>query len=55
MTKLDSVLKSRDTTLLTEVRIVRALVFLVVVYAQEVMFLNCGAGQDLRVPWTARI
>ena len=54
-TALDRVLKSRDTTLLTEVRIVKALVFPVVMYAEEVMFLKCGAGQDLRVPWTARI
>ena len=23
--------------------------------AQELIFLNCGAGEDLRVPWTARI
>ena len=22
--------------------------------AQELMFLNCGAGEDLRDPWTAR-
>ena len=55
MTDLDSILKSRDITLPTNVRIVKALVFPVVMYAEEVMFLKCGAGQDLRVPWTARI
>ena len=22
--------------------------------AEELMFLNCGVGEDLRVPWTAR-
>jgi len=22
--------------------------------AEELMFLNCGVGKDLRVPWTAR-
>ena len=32
MTNLDRVLKSRDTTLLTKVRIVKAMVFLVVMY-----------------------
>ena len=32
MTNLDSVLKSRDITLLTKVRIVKALVFPVVIY-----------------------
>ena len=37
MTKLDSVLKSRDITLLTKVRIVKAMVFPVVMYGCE----NC--------------
>ena len=32
MTKLDSMLKSRDTTLLTKVRLVKGVVFSVVVY-----------------------
>ena len=32
MTKLDSILKSRDITLLTKVCIVKAMVFLVVIY-----------------------
>ena len=35
MTSLDSVLKSRDTTLSTKVRIVKAMVFPVVTYACE--------------------
>ena len=35
MTNLDSVLKSRDITLLTKVRIVKAMVFLVVAYGCE--------------------
>ena len=35
MTKLDSVLKSKDNTLLTKVYIVRAMVFPVVMYGCE--------------------
>ena len=35
MTNLDSILKSRDVTLPTKVRLVRAMVFLVVVYGCE--------------------
>ena len=35
MTKLDSVLKSRDITLLAKVCIVKAMVFLVVMYRYE--------------------
>ena len=35
MTNLDSVLKSRDITLLTKVPIVKAMVFLVVMYRCE--------------------
>ena len=35
MTNLDSILKSRDITLPTKVRIVKAMVFLVVMYACE--------------------
>ena len=55
-TNLDSILKSRDITLLTNVRLVRAMVFLVVMYGceswttmlstEELMLLNCGAGKD---------
>ena len=65
MTNLDSVLKSRDITLPTKVHLVKAMVFPVVMYAcenwmmkktefKELMLSNCGAGDDLRVPWTAR-
>ena len=54
---LDSVLKGRDITCLTKVHIVKAMVFPVVMYrcqnwiikrlsAEELMFLNCGAGED---------
>ena len=35
MTNLDSMLKSRDITLLTEVRLVKALIFPVVLYGCE--------------------
>ena len=35
MTNLDSILKSRDSTLLTKVRLVKAMVFPVVVYGCE--------------------
>ena len=57
MTNLDSVLKSRDITLLTKVLVVRTMVFPVVMYgceswtitkasAEELMLSNCGAGED---------
>ena len=55
MTNLDSILKSRDITLPTEVRLVKAMVFPIVVYgceswtikkAKELMLLNCGVGED---------
>ena len=53
MTDLDSILKSRDITLPTKVHLVKAIVFLVVIYgceswtvkklsAEELMLLNCG-------------
>ena len=49
MTNLDSVLKSRDITLSTKVRIVKAMVFPVVMYGpkirlstDELMLSNCG-------------
>ena len=64
MTNLDSVLKSRDITLLTKVYIVKAMVFPVVMNGkvgpqrrlsgEELMLSNCGVGEDARVPWTAR-
>ena len=54
---LDSILKSRDITLLTKVRLIKAMVFPVVMYgceswtvkkaeSQELMLLNCGVGED---------
>ena len=57
MTILDSILKSRDTTLLTKVHLVKAMVFPVVMYGceswtvkkaehQRMMLLNCGVGED---------
>ena len=35
MTNLDSILKSRDITFLTKVSLVKAIVFLVVIYERE--------------------
>ena len=53
MTNLDSVLKSKDITLLTKVHIVKAMVFPVVMYRCESWaikkaecLLNCGVGED---------
>ena len=57
MTNLDSICKSRDITLPTEVCLVKAMVFPVVMYgyegwtvktlsAEELMLLNCGIGED---------
>ena len=57
MTNLDSILKSRDITLPTKVRLVKAMVFPVVLCgceswtikkgeAKELMLLNCGVGED---------
>ena len=57
LTNLDSILKSRDITLSTKVRLVKAMVFLVVMYEceswtikkaehKELMLLNCGVGED---------
>ena len=57
MTNLDSILKSRDTTLPTKVHLVKAMVFQVVMYGcdswsiknmstEELVLLNCGFGED---------
>ena len=57
MTNLDSILKSRDITLLMKVCLVKAMVFPIVMYEceswtikkaehQELMLLNCGVGED---------
>ena len=66
MTNLDSILKSRDITLSTKVRLVKAMVFPVVMYACERWTIKKAAHRRidafelwcwrrlLRVPWTAR-
>ena len=66
MTNLDSILKSRDSTLLTEVRLIKAMVFPVVMYGCESWTIKKAEDQSmdafelwcwkrlLRVPWTAR-
>ena len=57
MTNLDSILKNRDITLLTNVHLVKGMVFPVVMYGCEswtvkkaesrrMMLLNCGVGED---------
>ena len=66
MTNLDSILKSRDITLSTKVRLVKAMVFPVVMYGCESWTIKkaecqrtdafelCCWRRLLRVPWTAR-
>ena len=66
MTNLDSVLKSRDITLLTKVHLVKAVVFLVVMYGCESWTIKRAEHRRtdafelwcwrrlLRVPWTTR-
>ena len=66
MTNLDSILKSRDITLSTKVRLVRAMVFPVVMYQRESWIIKKAEHRRidafelwcwrrlLRVPWTAR-
>jgi len=66
MTNLDSIFKSRDITLPTKVRLVKAMVFPVVIYGYESWTVKKAEGQRidafelwcwrslLRVPWTAR-
>ena len=66
MTNLDSILKSRDITLLTKVHLVKAMVFPVVVYRCESWSVKKAERRRidafelwcwrrlLRVPWTAR-
>ena len=66
MTKLDSILKSRDITLSTKVRLVKAMVFPVVIYVCESWTIKKAERQRidafelwcwrrlLKVPWTAR-
>ena len=47
MTKLDSILKSRDITLLTKVHLVKAMVFPVVMYSCESWTINMGECQRI--------
>ena len=66
VTNLDSILKSRDITLLTKVRIVKAVILPVVMYGFESWTIKKAEHQKidafelwcwtrvLRVPWTAR-
>ena len=66
MTSLDSIIKSRDITLLTKVHIVKAVVFPVVMYRCKSWMIKKAEHQRidafelwcwrrlLRVPWTAR-
>ena len=66
MTNLDSILKSRDMTLPTEIHLVKAMVFPVVMYGCESWTIQKAEHQRidtfelwcwrrlLRVPWTAR-
>ena len=66
MTNLDSIFKSRDITLPTKIHLVKALVFLVVLYGCEGWTIKKSEHRSidafelwcwrrlLRVPWTAR-
>ena len=66
MVNLDSILKSRDITLPTKARLVKAVVFPVVMYGSESWTIKkaecqridafevCCWRRLLRVPWTAR-
>ena len=66
MTNLDSILKNRDITLSTKVRLVKVMVFPVVMYGCESWTIKKAEGRRmdafelwcwrrlLRVPWTAR-
>ena len=65
MTNLDSILKSRDITLLTKVHLVKAMVFPVVLYEHESWTIKKAELRTdafelwcwrrlLRVPWTVR-
>ena len=61
MTNLNSILKSRDITLPTQFRLVKAMVFPVVMYGCESWTINKAGAFELwcwrrllRVPWTAR-
>ena len=62
---LDSIFKSRDITLPTKVRLVKAMVFPVVMYeceswtvkkagCEELMLLNCGVEKTPESPWDCK-
>ena len=62
MTNLESILKSRDITLPTKVRLVKAIVFPVVMYGCEILTIKKAEHLRIdafklwcwRVPWTAK-
>ena len=66
MTKLDSILKSRDITLPKKVHIVKAMIFPIVIYGCEIWTIRKAESQRinafelwcwrrlLRIPWTTR-
>ena len=66
MTNLDSILKSRDITLLTKVHLVKGMAFPVIMYGCESWIIKKAESQRIdafelwcwrrlfRVPWTAR-
>ena len=66
MTNLDSILKSRDITLLTKVHLIKVMVFPIVMYGCESWTIKKAEHQRidafelwcwrrlLRIPWTAR-
>ena len=66
MINLDRILKSRDITLLTKVRLVKAMIFPVVIHGCEIWTIKKAEHQRidafelwcwrryLRVPWTAK-
>ena len=66
MTNLDSILKSRDLTLLTKVHLVKAMVFPILIYGYESWTIKKAESRRidafelwcwrrvLKVPWTAR-
>ena len=66
ITNLNSILKSRDITLLTKIHVVKAMVFPIVMYGRENWTIKKAESQSfdafklwywrrlLRVPWTAR-
>ena len=52
MTNLDSIFKSRDITLPTKVRLVKAMVFPVVMYGSEKAMASQSSILVWKIPWT---